>query len=134
MRVFVDTSAIVALLWASDSNHSIAKEIWKQLLSRRARLVTTELVLAESVALARSRAGFEIAREVWTSLTSEAFVLEWANEETLADAKRVFEKYSDHELSLCDCVSAATMKKSRIRTAFAFDRDFEILGFDLAHA
>lgn len=132
MKVFVDTSAIVALLWASDSNHLAAKTAWKKLLARRAAFVTTDLVVAESVALARSRAGFDIAREVWTSLMSEAFDVVWMDEELLADAKRIFEKYADHELSLCDCASAATMRRRKIRLAFAFDRDFETLGFELA--
>ncbi|MBI3201130.1 MAG: PIN domain-containing protein [Polyangiaceae bacterium] len=132
MRVFVDTSGIVALLWASDANHRAAKVVWKKLLARRAALHTSDLVVAESVALARARAGFDVALMAWTSLTSEPFEVVWTDAGLLSDAKRIFEKYSDHELSLCDCASAAAMRARNIRLAFAFDRDFETLGFELA--
>ena len=132
MKVFVDTSGIVALLWAPDANHQSARAAWKRLLARRARLYTTELVVAESVALARSRAGFDVALRVWTSLVAEPFELMWMDADLLSEARRIFEKYSDHDLSLCDCASAATMRARRIHVAFAFDRDFETLGFELA--
>lgn len=66
------------------------------------------------------------------SLMSEAFEVIWMDEDLLADAKRIFEKYADHELSLRDCASAATIRARKIRLAFAFDRDFETLGFELA--
>ncbi|GMV13809.1 MAG: hypothetical protein HS104_39720 [Polyangiaceae bacterium] len=50
----------------------------------------------------------------------------------MTDATRSFEKYADHELSLCDCASAAAMRAKKIRVALAFDRDFEMLGVELA--
>jgi uncharacterized protein len=131
VNVFVDTSAIVALLWSSDAKHGSAVTVWKRLLAIRARLYTSELVVAESVALARARAGFDVALQVWSSLLGEPFELVWVDAALLSQARRIFEKYSDHELSLCDCTSAAIMRARRISQAFAYDRDFETLGFTL---
>jgi predicted nucleic acid-binding protein len=66
MTVFVDTSAIVALLSARDAHHEEAVATWAALLRRKATLVTTDLVLAETVVLVRARAwGAETAATVF---------------------------------------------------------------------
>ena len=41
MTVFVDTSALFALLDADDQNHTRAKDSWSRLLAREEELVTT---------------------------------------------------------------------------------------------
>ena len=73
MTVFVDTSAIVALLWASDSRHAHAVAAWRTLLARRASFVTTDLVLAETIAVTRARAGFDLSVKAGERLQQEPF-------------------------------------------------------------
>ena len=41
----------------------------------------------------------------------------------------IFSKYEDKELSFTDCTSFAIMEKFGIRNAFAFDDDFERMGY-----
>ena len=41
----------------------------------------------------------------------------------------LFKRYEDKELSFTDCTSFVIMKRMNIRHAFAFDEDFERLGF-----
>jgi predicted nucleic acid-binding protein len=127
--VFVDTSGIVALMWSRDRWHRAAKVAWKRLLAARTPLVTTDLVLAESVALARSRGGYEVSVRLGEALRKPPFEILWSTPERIAAAWSLYKKYSDHELSLCDCVSFAVMLDRGATTAFAYDDDFEAVGF-----
>ena len=45
------------------------------------------------------------------------------------EAWRLYRRYRDHVLSLCDCASFAVMRRRRIQTAFAYDDDFDAVGF-----
>lgn len=129
MTVFVDTSAVVALLSAQDARHGEAVAAWGHLLARRARLVTTELVLAEAVVVVRVRAGFELSVRAGERLLAEPFEVVWTDRALMDDAWHLYRRYHDHMLSLCDCVSFAVMRRRRIDTAFAFDDDFTAAGF-----
>ena len=132
MIFFIDTSAIVALLWASDANHAAAVATWKALLDQGARPMTTDLVLAETVILTRVRAGFDLSVDAGERLRMPPFEMVWADRVIVDEAWKIYKKYSDHELSLCDCVSFAVMKRRKIDVAFEFDGDFEALGFRAA--
>ena len=132
MTVFVDTSAIVALASAADAHHTEAVTTWKALRDRTARLVTTDLVLAEVVIVVRSRAGFESSVRAGERLMAAPFELVWVDRPLFEEAWRLYRRYRDHVLSLCDCVSFALMHRRGLRTAFAYDRDFEAVGFRCA--
>lgn len=129
MTVFVDTSAIVALLSATDDHHAVAVGAWKDLVREHARLVTTDLVLAEAVVVARARAGYHLSVQVGKRMLADPFELVWIDRPLLDEAWKLYRRYRDHVLSLCDCVSFAVMHRRRIRTAFAFDDDFDAVGF-----
>jgi predicted nucleic acid-binding protein len=51
MRIFIDTSAIYALLDRDDIEHKKAKKIWIDLLHSENILLTSNYVLVESFAL-----------------------------------------------------------------------------------
>lgn len=129
MTAFVDTSAIVALLSRADAHHADAVAIWKNLLASRARLLTTDLVMAEAVVVVRSRAGFQPSVQAGERLLADPFELVWADRLLMTEAWRLYRRYHDHALSLCDCVSFAVMRQRRIESAFAYDDDFEAVGF-----
>jgi predicted nucleic acid-binding protein len=131
-EAFVDTSGIVALLWKRDANHVRARAAWAALLSRRATLVTTDLVLAESVALSRSRGGYDLSVKLGERLLSDVFEVVWTTRPLALAAWSLYRRYDDHVLSLCDCVSFAVMHERKMTTAFAYDADFEKAGFSVA--
>lgn len=132
MRVFVDTSAILALLSSRDRLHAEAKRTYRDLVRSQAVFLTTDWVLAEAVTLARRRAGYAAARTVGDALLGAGFELLWVDRSLVDDAWRWFEKFRDQELSLCDCLSFATMRSRALKVAYAYDDDFRIAGFDVA--
>ena len=127
--MFVDTSAIVALLSAADAHHADAVTLWQQLSRDGSRLVTTDLVMAEAVVVSRARAGFDVSVRAGERLMNAPFEMVWTDRELMTEAWRLYRRFRDQDLSLCDCVSFATMHRHRIRVAFAYDDDFEAVGF-----
>ncbi len=57
MSVFVDTSALLAVLDAGDAQHPPARAAWQTLLERDERLITTSYVPVETFALVQNRLG-----------------------------------------------------------------------------
>ena len=58
-RVFIDTSAIFALLVPTDTAHRRARRAFKALQAREAPILTTSYVLVETYALLSRRMGRE---------------------------------------------------------------------------
>jgi predicted nucleic acid-binding protein len=123
---------INALVWKRDARHPQARAAWKRLLQRGATLVTTDLVLAESVSLARGRGGYELSVGLGERLLAPPFEIVWTTRSLVDAAWSLYRKYEDQELSLCGCVSFAVMRARHITTAFAYDSDFETAGFERA--
>jgi predicted nucleic acid-binding protein len=127
--VFVDTSALLALIWAKDRHHSEAAAAWTELRRQGARLTTTDWVIAETVTLTRARASFDLSLTVAERLLSPPFEVEWVDRNLADEALALYRKYRDHALSLCDCASFAVMRRRRLAAAFAYDDDFRHVGF-----
>lgn len=60
--VFVDTSALYALLDRDDAHHPEAARTFQDLLAQRVRLLTHAYVVVESLALVQRRLGMEAAK------------------------------------------------------------------------
>lgn len=102
----------------------------RALIARRRRLVTTNLVVAETHALLLRRVGrapaLTFARTVGESPNlvvrstceiEEAAVREW------------LDRYGDRDFSLADAVSFAVMTERRIEEALTLDHHFAVAGF-----
>jgi len=127
LSVFLDTSALYALLDADDSNHSRAAKTWSDLLERDEELVTNNYVLVESFALFQNRLGLESVRMLQQRLVP-LFRISWIDEDVHTAAMTAL-LTTKRRLSLVDCASFETMHRAEIGTAFAFDRHFAEQGF-----
>lgn len=123
MTVFVDTSAIYALLDLDDSNHRKAKEAWRKLLQSGAGLTTSNYVLVETVTLVQSRLGLAAVRALREDFLPVVSVA-WVSESTHRAAMDAVLTAGRRSLSLVDCTSFEIMRQLGIRNAFAFDRHF----------
>ncbi len=125
MRVFVDSSALVALIVKNDGNHEKAVSCLRLMTDNKAEMVISNFVVAEAYNLLAARTYPGKARE-WL-LTNT-----WSVERvTLADEKeatKVIEKYSDKDFSYTDSTSFALIKRLGFDFAFTYDRHFEQYG------
>jgi len=128
MIIFIDTSAFLAILDKDDNNHPAAKTLWKEVLYSENVIVTSNYVLVESFALIQQRLGMEAVR-VFQQDILPLINIEWISSETHKSGVSALLTASKRKLSLVDCVSFETMRHLGIKTAFAFDPDFEEQGY-----
>ncbi len=79
-KIFVDTSALYALISTEDQNLERAVKTWKDLLERGELLFTNNYVLIESFTLIQSRLGVEFARTLQSNIVSFLQV-DWISEQ-----------------------------------------------------
>lgn len=130
MSVFVDTSALYAVLDASDAAHARAAESWVRLLESKRELVTSNYVTVEMTALVQHRLGMSALRTVIGDVFGLVRI-EWVSRDDHERAIAALLAASRRKLSLVDCVSFELMRRTGIYEAFALDRHFRDAGFDL---
>ena len=128
MNVFVDTSAIYAILDADDQHHSPASAEWQRLLLESPHPVTTNYVLVEAAALLQHRLGIEAVRTLEQDMCP-VLAIEWIDASRHAAGMVSALAAGRRGLSLVDCVSFTAMRDLGIRDVFAFDPHFAEQGF-----
>ncbi len=129
-EVFADTSALFAVLDATDENHALAEQAFAALNSRQATLVSTSFVLLEMYALVGRRLGLDAVASFRTDFAPLIEVV-WVNEALHEAGLDLLLARRKRLLSLVDAVSFVTMRERGLAEAFAFDSDFEQEGFSL---
>ncbi|GAB4490212.1 MAG: type II toxin-antitoxin system VapC family toxin [Anaerolineales bacterium] len=128
MVVYIDTSAMLAILHAEDTNHAKAIETWLDLARGEIDLVCNNYVLVEAFSLLQRRYGLEKAR-VLQERVVPLLEIDWMDQEFHAEAVNSVLTANRRYLSLVDCSSFATMRRLRIETVFTFDEHFKEQGF-----
>lgn len=130
--VFLDSSFVIALEVADDSNHGDALRQWHKILKRRPLLITTALVFSEIVTFFNVHNHHAKAVEVGNRLLKSPSVdLIHMDQMLLHEAWRYFQKHADRTYSLTDCLSFVIMRRRRIKRALAFDKHFSQAGFPI---
>ena len=125
---FLDTSALYALLDRDDACHAEAARLWRWLLERDERLVTTNYVVVETVALVQRRLGLEAIRTLLDDVLPVVHVV-WVDERLHDAACTALLASARPQASLVDWSSFEFMRRHGVRSAFAFHDDFRALGF-----
>lgn len=128
MSVFVDTSALLALLHADDVNHDKAAATFRNLIERGDQFVTTNYCVVETVALLQHRFGPTASRRFHDDVLP-VLGLVWVDADIHAAGMAALLTASRRTLSLVDCVSFCFMRARGIDRAFHFDRHFREQGF-----
>ncbi len=126
--VFIDTSALYAVLDADDLNHVQAKNTWRRLLESREKLLTTNYVLIETFALVQRRLGMKAVRTLDKDVLPVIDVF-WVGESVHKSSVSNLLKTGHRRLSLVDHISFTVMRSMEISTAFTFDSHFVEQGF-----
>ena len=131
-ELFVDPSAWFPLLLKAHPDHARVAAVLTGAVQRGERVVTTNLVLAETYALLLSRGHRAAAITFLASVRARPNVVVTSTEEleqrALSDWIVAFE---DQDFSLADAVSFVVMRERGIGRAVTFDAHFAIAGFEV---
>jgi predicted nucleic acid-binding protein len=128
--IFVDTSALYAVLDRDDQNHPLAKSTWGTLLQGDDALIVTNYVVVETTALVQHRLGMEAVRVLCGDVLP-AIDVHWIGEDEHMHAQNALLAADRRKISLVDCSSFHVMRRRMVRTAFAFDPHFREQGFEV---
>lgn len=128
MSVFVDTSAVFALLDAGDSNHERALRATDSLLGEE--LVTHSYVVVELVSLVRRCLGADAAARLIDNILPAVEIAD-VDASLRSRALAAFRAATGSDVSLVDRTSFEFMRQRGIRRVWAMDSDFATEGFEL---
>jgi predicted nucleic acid-binding protein len=123
MSVFVDTSAFLAIVGPSDTNHAAASTAWETLTLRGEELIVTNYILLETFALVQRRFGLTILRALQQTVVPYIQTY-WVDASIHALGVVALLAANRRQLSLVDCTSFQVMRQLGIDTVFAFDEHF----------
>lgn len=127
-NIFVDTSAIYALLSGDETESGKAVSVWEAMLDQGDRLVTNNYVLGEAMTLLQSRIGFAPVHAFRANILPFLQV-EWIDEKKHSRIVERLLNANRRQLSLVDCSSFETMRQAGITRAFTLDEHFREQGF-----
>jgi len=128
MKIFVDTSAFLAVLNTDDRHHPQARDFWFKIVQEEAMLVVTNYILLETYALLQRRLGMEAVR-VFSSDVVPALRVMWVDERLHQLGLSAMLAADRRGLSLVDCISFEAARSFGIRHVFTFDKHFTEQGF-----
>ena len=120
--IFVDASAIVALVDRDDASHGAAVDAYRNLVRAGYKLFTTNYVVAETFDLLRTGVGPLVARQF---LRDSRLAVYHVDEQDERRARRlVLDAPAGGHLTLVDAVSLVVMERLGVADAFAVDPSF----------
>ncbi len=126
MTVFVDTSALYALVDAADPRHGATVQAFRGLVDEH--LLTHSYVALEATALVQNRLGLEAVQALRRDILPAIEVI-WVDAELDATAVTALLAAGRRDVSLVDRVSFELMRRRGITRALAIDADFVREGF-----
>ncbi len=118
--MFVDSSAIVALVDRDDASHAAAVAAYQELVAADYKFFTTNYAVAEAFDLLQTALGPEVARQ-W--LRDSQLAVYHADEQDLMKARRRVLAAGDRRLSLTDAIGIVVMERLGVTDAFAVAPD-----------
>ena len=130
MNVFIDTSALFALLVADQDEHGEVAAEFSRLLEAGVRLQTTSYVLVETIALLQRRSGLIAVRELDERI-APILDIHWITPDFHRQGMARLFRENRRRLSLVDCVSMELIESQGLRDVFGLDVHFAEAGYRL---
>jgi len=129
VSVFVDTSALLAVMVEDSLGHDDALRMWDQLLDSDELLVTSNYVVLELCSILQKRHGMSAVRNAVGDILPPIEIL-WVDRSTHDAALEALVTANRRQLSLVDCVSFVVMREQGIQRVATLDRHFAEQGFE----
>jgi len=131
--VYLDTSGWLAALSPREQGHDAARQVYHALVHDAARLVTTNLVVAEMHILLTRRHDPTTGLAFLESLYRDpAHEIRFVTRAIEAGAVRQWIRpFSDKPISIADAAGFEVMRTEGIGRALAYDRHFRDAGFEM---
>ena len=130
--IFVDSGAWIALSNQRDQNYTDAVTIYADLKRQRARFLTTDYVLDETITRLRYDVSHSVAVQFLDFIERaekiDGLTVTEIDKTLFQEAKRLFRQYDSAKLSFTDCTSFAVCQKHKISETYAFDDHFAMMG------
>lgn len=131
-KIFVDTSAWVALFLKRDNSHQKATTIYKRLKGLKALIYTSDYIIDETITAILVKGNYQQSLIAGNAFfDSKIIKIVYVAPEHLECSWKLYQKYKDKKFSFTDVTSFTLMDKLGIKKAFAFDDDFLKVGFDI---
>jgi uncharacterized protein len=127
MKVFVDTSALVALLVENEQFHSKVTSKYANYRQKRAVLFTSYYILDELF----TRLTYynidimEHIKKLKNSIVKNELTVLSVNENMFNKSIDIFLKFSEHKISFTDATSYVLCKEFSMDEVFTLDKDFK---------
>ena len=128
MSLFVDPSALLAMVDRKARFHRRAREVWSEFAPTDRPLISTNYVVLETCTLALSRLGLAALRGLQDPFISSLSVI-WIDRELHDAGLAHLIREGRRRVSLVDHTSFEVMRHEGLREAFAFDPHFSEAGF-----
>lgn len=128
--LFVDTSALYALLDVDDRFHRAAAAAFSHVSPDKTLMLTSSYVVLETLALIQTRLGMSAVRK-WKTEFHGILEIVWIEKQLHEEALTALVAAAKPTISLTDWSSFLIMRERGIENVFSFDRHFAQQGFNL---
>ena len=129
MKVFIDTSAFMALILKEETYHNKIVAQYKSYKQSRAQFITSTYILDELYTRCVYRAGghgVKLAlRLIRDTIDSGELTVIDIDSQVFNKAEAIFLKFSDHKISFTDATSYVLYKDFALDEVFTLDDDFK---------
>ncbi len=130
MRLFIDTSALYAIMDAGDDFHDRAKDYFSEIVEKDIILNSSNYIIVETIALVQNRLGISAAR-LFINNILPVINLCYIDKSIHDIAINNLLSLPDSKISLVDFTSFKIMRDLEIDSVFTFDRHFKKQGFEI---
>ncbi len=134
MRIFVDTSFLIAQHNVKDSNHQKAFQAFADLLKQdaRANFIITDYIFDELATFLMTRVSKHFAIKICQNILRDArTTMIQISKDRFYKAWENFSSRQDQSWSFTDCTSFVVIQELDIQTALSFDRHFKQFGIEV---
>lgn len=127
MKIFIDTSAFVALFVENETDHEKAAKKYLHYRQQRALFITSDYILDE-LFTRLFYYNLDIKRHIeklQDSISRKEIVVLQIDESLFDKSLGIFLKYSDHKISFTDATTFVLYKDFALDEVFTLDDDFK---------